>query len=200
MSKRPLYAVLLLIVAGCAGTGVSLFPGEKNAKGEFNPTGAVAVLDPLTGEDVAVLDQANSKNGVRKRRVSVKNVTAAALDTKYGALLAGLPEQPRKFVLYFKEGTSELVDSSLLPEMFAEVKRRPGVDVQIVGHTDTTGSTELNDNLSVKRADEIKNLLAGLGLDGEIVRATGRGEREPAKETADNIAEAENRRVEVIVK
>lgn len=200
MLIRPALIGLSLALAGCAGTGVSLFPGEKNAAGEVNATGAVAVLDPVTGQDVAVIDQANSKSGVKRRRVSVKNLTPEALDKRYGALLSGLPEQPRKFVLYFKAGTSELVDESLLPELFAEVKRRPGVDVQIVGHTDTTGSTELNDSLSLKRAEQIKALLAGLGLDGEIVRTAGRGERELKVATADNVDLADNRRVEVYVK
>lgn len=200
MIKRFGYGVIFLVLAGCAGTGVSLFPGEKNAQGVFNPTGAVAVLDPQTGQDVQVLDQANSRSGVNRRRVLVKNVSAEMLEKRYGALLASLPEAPRKFVLYFKPNSAELIDPEAMKDVFAEVKRRPGVDVQIVGHTDSTGSTPDNDALSIKRAQGVKILLASLDLDAEIIRATGRGEREPKVDLGDDIASDENRRVEIYVK
>jgi outer membrane protein OmpA-like peptidoglycan-associated protein len=106
------------------------------------------------------------------------------------------------FILYFKEGTADLVDesSALLPDLFAEVKTRPGVDIQIVGHTDTVGQEADNDQLSIKRASEVKIMLAQMGLDGEVIRATGRGERELRDQTPDETTSALNRRVEVYVK
>jgi outer membrane protein OmpA-like peptidoglycan-associated protein len=202
MRRTALILTLALTITGCAATRVSMFPGEKNASGGFNPTGALAVLDPVTGQDMAVLDQANSAAGIGKHAVSVKAMSAAAMDAKYGGLFASMPEPPRLFILYFKEGSSDLVDESgaLLPDLFAEVKRRPGVDVQIVGHTDTVGPEALNDTLSVKRAEEVKEMLSKLGLPGEIVRATGRGERETKEPTPDETPSALNRRVEVFVK
>jgi outer membrane protein OmpA-like peptidoglycan-associated protein len=186
-----------LLLCGCTGTGVALFPGENGAG-----TGAVVVLDPETGADVAVLDQANSRTGVRNRSASVRAVPPEKLDARYGALLAALPEPPRLFRLYFDAGTTDLVDQSQaeLGTLLAEVKRRPGADVQIVGHTDTTGSDTLNDELSVKRAGEVKALFAGLGIDADIIRATGRGERELYEPTPDETPSELNRRVEVYVK
>lgn len=202
MHLRPALAFALLALTGCTATGVSMFPGEIGADGKQRDTGAVAVLDPETGADVAVLDQANSKSGVRQRHVSMKAMTPEKLNARYGALLATLPQPPRLFILYFKEGTTDLVDesSALLPDLFAEVKTRPGVDIQIVGHTDTVGQEADNDQLSVKRASEVKVMLAQMGLDGEIIRATGRGERELRDQTPDETASALNRRVEVYVK
>lgn len=202
MRVRPVLVFALLALTGCAATGVSLLPGEIGANGTQNATGAVAVLDPESGADIAVLDQANSKSGVRQRRVSMKAMSADKLNARYGDLLATLPQPPRLFILYFKEGTTNLVDesSALLPDLFTEVKGRPGADIQIVGHTDTVGQEASNDDLSIKRAAEVKVLLAKLGLDGEIIRATGRGERELRDQTPDETASALNRRVEVYVK
>ncbi len=179
-----------------------MFPGEKNAAGGVNPTGAVAVLDPVTGQDISLVDQANSRSALGKRRVSSKKLSAEQMNARYGGLLASMPEQPKLFILYFKQGSTDLVDESgaLLPDLFSEVKRRPGVDVQIVGHTDTVGEAGLNDSLSVKRAEEVKALLATFGLPGEIVRATGRGERELRETTPDGVPSELNRRVEVYVK
>ena len=202
MHYRPVLAFLLLALTGCASTGVSLLPGEIGADGKQRETGAVAVLDPENGTDMAVLDQANSRTGVNKRHVTMKSVAPEKLNARYGALLATLPQPPRLFILYFKEGTAELVDesSALLPDLFAEVKTRPGVDIQIVGHTDTVGQEADNDQLSIKRASEVKVMMAQMGLDGEVIRATGRGERELRDQTPDETTSALNRRVEVYVK
>ncbi|MFM9851907.1 MAG: OmpA family protein [Sphingomonadaceae bacterium] len=202
MHKAPLIIIAALLITGCASTRLSMFPGEKNAAGGVNPTGAVAVLDPETGEDMAIIDQANSRSGLGKRKVVTKTLTPEQLNSRYGALLASIPEPPKLFILYFKQGTSDLVDESglLLPDIFAEVKRRPGVDVQIVGHTDTTGAEGLNDTLSIKRAEEVKAMLAARGLDATVVRATGRGERELREPTADETPSELNRRVEIYVK
>ena len=202
MHLRFALSLSLLTLTGCMTTGVSMFPGEIGADGKQRDTGAVAVLDPENGADVAVLDQANSRTGVNKRHVTMKAVAPEKLNARYGALLATLPQPPRLFILYFKEGTTELVDesSAVLPDLFAEVKARPGVDIQIVGHTDTVGQEADNDQLSIKRASEVKVMLAQMGLDGEVIRATGRGERELRDQTPDETVSALNRRVEVYVK
>ncbi len=200
MRLLPVTVLAALALTGCAHTGVSLFDGEKHPDGTRNPTGALAVLDPVTGQDVSIIDQADASRSVRKRRVSVRNMTPAQLNARYGTLLSSLPEPPMVLTLYFKQDSTELVDPSLLEVLLAEVKRRPGVDVQIVGHTDRVGETDYNDGLSVERAETVKKLLAGIGLAGEVVRATGRGERDPVVATADNVDEPQNRRVEVFIK
>lgn len=188
---------VLLLASGCARTGVTMFPGEK---GE---AGAVAVLDPATGKDVAILDTANTRSGIGKDgKVSTKALSADDVSRRYGALLSDVPEPPKLFVLYFKEGSTDLVDESnaLVPELFDEMRRRPGVDVQIVGHTDSVGDGASNDILSTKRAEQVQEMLVKMGMARDIVRATGRGEREPIEPTGDNVASLFNRRVEVFIK
>ncbi len=189
--------VLMLMATGCARTGVTLFAGEAGT------VGSVAVLDPKTGADVAVLDKANVQSAVSKAdTVKMKMWGPEALNARYGALLADVPEQPRLFVLYFREGSTGLIDqsSALVPEVFDEVRRRPGADVQIVGHTDTVGDGAANDSLSQQRAQIVQSLLVDMGLGPDIVRATGRGEREPLEPTGDDVASVFNRRVEVFIK
>lgn len=197
----PLLA-LALMASGCASrTGITLLPGEATSKGE-KPVGALAVLDPVTGQDLAVLDAANSGAGVAGRSVKARTMSADSVAAKYGDLLAAMPEPPRLFVLYFKEGSTDLVDESnqLIPDLFEEVKRRPGVDVQVVGHTDTVGDGGSNDTLSQRRAEEVRQRLITMGLEGGLVRASGRGERELVEPTPDEVASIFNRRVEVLVK
>lgn len=202
MSARLLIAASCLFVVGCAGstTGVSLLPGEANDQGGQNPTGAVVVLDPSNDQDIRVIDQANSQSGVKGSRVSIKPVTPEVLDAKYGDLLGALPRQASLFRLYFNQGSTELANPAVIDEVIAEIKKRDGADVQIVGHTDTTGDGALNDAVSARRAETIKALLIGRQVNPDIIRTSGRGERELRVTTDDGVDNAENRRVEITVR
>jgi outer membrane protein OmpA-like peptidoglycan-associated protein len=201
MIKHPVTAAFFLVLAGCAAsTGVSLLPGEKGESGEQSPTGAVVVLDAASGSDIRVIDEANSRSGIKGNKVAVKTVTPELLEAQYGDLLSSLPRSPKIFRLYFKQGSTELVDPSLIEAVMTEIGARPGADIQIVGHTDTTGDGPLNDEVSAKRAESIKALLAEKGVDVSIARTAGRGERELRVKTDDNIDNAENRRVEITVR
>lgn len=201
MRKSPLIAAISLLLAGCAAsTGVSLLPGEKNDAGQPEATGAVVVLDPKGEQDIRVIDQANSRSGVKGTNVNVKSVSPETLEAQYGALLNVLPRKPALFRLYFDQGSTDLANPSVIEEVLAEIKAREGADIQIVGHTDTTGDGELNDQVSAKRAESIKALLAGRQVDPAIMRSSGRGERELRVPTDDNVENAENRRVEITVR
>jgi outer membrane protein OmpA-like peptidoglycan-associated protein len=201
MRTALLISATFMILAGCtASTNVSLFPGEKDDQGQQNETGAVVVLNPGGEQDVRVIDQANTRSGVKGTSVDVKSISPEALEAKYGDLLNALPRKPALFRLYFKQGSTDLVDPSVIEAVLSEIKARDGADIQIVGHTDTTGDGALNDTVSAKRAESIKALLAEKGVDVAIARTSGRGERELRVPTGDDVENAENRRVEIIVR
>ena len=52
----------------------------------------------------------------------------------------------------------------------------------IVGHTDDTGTVEFNDKLSLERAQTIRTLLVGAGIEPDTLEAIGVGSREPLKD------------------
>ena len=173
--RTLLFLGLLMGAAGCSQDRVLLLPG---ADGQAS-SGAVAVLS-AKGDTRAVISQAYADASIGSDSVEQNITDAAAVEEKYGALIRALPLPPKSFVLYFREGTTNLTAKSLLAieNMFAEIKARPGADVQVVGHTSTLGSARRNDELSLQRATRIKKLLVLRGLDGTTVRAAGRGERE----------------------
>jgi outer membrane protein OmpA-like peptidoglycan-associated protein len=198
--RAPATLLCALALVGCGGSTVTLLKGEGT-----NPVGAVAVIDPKTGEDVRIIDAAGTAVTVDGARTSVKTADAAVAEARYAALLAGLPEPPVRFILYFPEGGTTITAASepTRDAMFAEIKRRgAGVAVQIEGHTDRVGDAADNVRLSKSRAELVRDQLVRLGLDTDITRTVGRGERAPLQghETADNIEEPANRRVEVVVR
>ncbi|MGK2905409.1 MAG: OmpA family protein [Desulfuromonadales bacterium] len=75
----------------------------------------------------------------------------------------------------------------------------PQTDIQIAGHTDSTGAEAYNQQLSERRAMSVQNALANQGVAANRIRAIGFGESQPI---ADNSAEAGrqlNRRVVVTI-
>ena len=200
------------MAGGCASTKIGMFEGEESCTTDAGTTytrcdtGAVAVIDEKSGEDLALIDRANSRTKARRANVRTAAVTPDRLGKRYGALIGGVPKSPRPFTLYFKFDSDDLVDGSdeLLDRIFAEIANRPGADVQIVGHTDTMGPAEGvngNDELSRQRAEVVRQILERRGLAAGTAYATGRGERDAIDEpTRDEFASARNRRVEVIVK
>jgi outer membrane protein OmpA-like peptidoglycan-associated protein len=70
----------------------------------------------------------------------------------------------------------------------------------VIGHTDSVGSEEANDLLSLQRAQSVLQVLIETGISALSIDATGRGEREPLVITADGVDEPRNRRVEISVR
>ena len=67
----------------------------------------------------------------------------------------------------------------------------------IVGHTDTKGTKKYNLNLSIKRAEIVKDLLIEFGIEKSQIKILGKGEELLAIETPDNTKQPANRRVEI---
>ena len=64
----------------------------------------------------------------------------------------------------------------------------------IIGHADTKGSNKYNLELSLKRAEAVKNILLNNGIKQNKISILGRGEEFLAIKTADNVAHPANRR------
>lgn len=185
-------AVLVLAMSGCATSSVTLLPGEDG-----HAVGSIAVLE--TNREV-VLDQPLTAGSLSNGPARVRSVKA--VKPAYGQLLAALPPAPARYVLNFVEGTTDITAGSrpTLDMIRKEIAARPGAAVEVVGHTDTVGSEEDNDRLSQQRADQVVKVLLAEGFDSDLLSAVGRGERELAVATGDNVASEQNRRVEVVVR
>jgi outer membrane protein OmpA-like peptidoglycan-associated protein len=192
---RGLTLCAALALGGCAhSSSMVLLPDEDGGHGQ------VALLEVNGKPTDTVVAEANSRAALQSG--SVKPLGAKGLKPTEAALLTELPPPARSFTLYFLEGTTDMVPESapVLEEVRAEIAKRPGAEVQVTGHSDTVGNDADNDALSQKRAEEILNVLVAKGFDRSIMSAVGRGERELKEATADNVSNAANRRVEVIVR
>jgi outer membrane protein OmpA-like peptidoglycan-associated protein len=176
------------------------------------PRGAVVLLPEAGGRDTAVvvsqggkevvLDQPYAGAKLASTGPQKYSSSATEVQAQFGAAMAALPSRPAQFTLYFVEGRDEFTDASQksIDSLFAEIASRPVPDVLVVGHTDKVGSDAANDVLSRQRAEVVRKALIARGIAPENVVAVGRGKREPVVPTADGVAEARNRRVEILVR
>ena len=70
-------------------------------------------------------------------------------------------------------------------------------EVLVEGHTDSSGSAEYNERLSVQRAETVGNYLAGQGVAVPRIRALGYGENRPIADNTTEFGKQQNRRVEI---
>ncbi|MFI4940224.1 MAG: outer membrane protein OmpA [Burkholderiales bacterium] len=68
-----------------------------------------------------------------------------------------------------------------------------------VGHTDSIGTVEYNQKLSVRRAEAVKKYLISKGVEAKRVYTEGKGKKQPIADNKTSAGRAKNRRVEVEV-
>jgi OOP family OmpA-OmpF porin len=68
-----------------------------------------------------------------------------------------------------------------------------------VGHTDSVGSDEYNQKLSVRRAEAVKAYIISKGVEANRVYTEGKGEKQPVADNKTAEGRAKNRRVEIEV-
>jgi outer membrane protein OmpA-like peptidoglycan-associated protein len=76
----------------------------------------------------------------------------------------------------------------------------PDTTVDILGHTDNTGTAEHNQNLSARRASAVAAVLRDAGVAPSRLRAFGRGEDEPVSSNLTAEGRRANRRVEIVIR
>jgi len=73
------------------------------------------------------------------------------------------------------------------------------VDIDVIGHTDSTGPEVYNQGLSERRAQAVADYIIGEGIDANIIDVSGEGENNPIASNDTREGRAENRRVDVNV-
>jgi len=79
------------------------------------------------------------------------------------------------------------------------LQKYPDTTVQVVGHTDSTGSASYNQTLSERRANAVADVLIDGGVPFSRIRAFGRGEDQPIASNLTPEGRTQNRRVEIVI-
>ncbi|MFQ5345574.1 MAG: OmpA family protein [Mariprofundus sp.] len=88
-------------------------------------------------------------------------------------------------------------DMPLLDKAVETLKRRSDINVEVAGHTDSSGSATYNQTLSARRAASVKAYFEAHGIDASRLTSKGFGESQPVTTNATKEGRAKNRRVEL---
>jgi len=100
------------------------------------------------------------------------------------------------FTVYFDfdSWTLKAEQLKVLDDVIASARSGGQANINIVGHTDTSGPSDYNQKLSVRRANVVVEALVQMGARRNALHASGVGETDLAVQTEDGVKEAQNRR------
>jgi outer membrane protein OmpA-like peptidoglycan-associated protein len=79
------------------------------------------------------------------------------------------------------------------------IDRFPGTRISVTGHTDDTGTDEINNKLSLKRAQSVYDLMIKTGVPANRMTVVGYGKKLPRFPNDSEANRLKNRRVEVVI-
>lgn len=111
---------------------------------------------------------------------------------------------PKTFVfdhLNFEPASTRLTpeSSATVTDLAVVLKAYPNAQVELIGHTDNTGTPESNQALSLARADAVKGMLVNAGVVAERISTKGAGQNQPVASNDTEEGRARNRRLELNV-
>ncbi len=104
--------------------------------------------------------------------------------------------------VFFEHDSEALIEKSnlQLEALRRVLAEQVDLQIEIQGHTDSEGSAAYNDDLSLRRAEAVRQWLIGNGIDSGRLSAKGFGERQPIASNSTAMGRQQNRRVEIVVK
>jgi len=108
---------------------------------------------------------------------------------------------PEPFTIYFAFDSDVLTPAAMkiIDDAVAAAEQHGIVDFSVTGHADRAGPEAYNLDLSLRRANAVRDVLIQRGVKAGGISVAGRGEAEPAVPTADGVPEQANRRVQIIL-
>ena len=95
--------------------------------------------------------------------------------------------------------TVSAASKSALRNLATSLNANPDTDIKIIGHTDNTGSREINQKLSEERAQAVSNYLIGQKIDPNRITTRGLAYDAPIADNSTEEGRAQNRRVEILI-
>lgn len=188
--------VVGLCLSGCqSATTLILMPDES---------GKVGAITVKTLGDMRLINKAYNSvttNEITSHLSETKSLSEAEVIEEYAALIKAQPAKPSSFILYFVSGSTNLVKESLaiIPQVIDQIKAQMPTEISIIGHTDTTGTDNINDKLSLERAKAVEKILKDKIPSLNIVSMQSFGSKDLLIPTLPNVDEPRNRRVEILI-
>lgn len=177
------------IIGGMSGALIGATSNSSSRLGAAVLGGAIGAM--AGGAIGATLDRqaADLRSSLSNSQISVTNMGSY--------LVVNMPQD----VLFATDS------ASLRPDLTSDVRavasnllKYPDSTIEVIGHTDNTGSASYNLDLSKRRAGSVASVLTGAGVPSYRISTIGRGEDAPVASNLTAEGRAQNRRVEIIIR
>ncbi|MGI4952001.1 MAG: OmpA family protein [Janthinobacterium lividum] len=112
------------------------------------------------------------------------------------------PTAARTYLVFFDWDRADLTDRArqIIAEAASATTKVQVTRIEVSGHTDTTGTAQYNQGLSVRRAQNVAAELVRLGVPRGAITTQGFGFSRPLVSTGPGVREPQNRRVEIVLR
>jgi outer membrane protein OmpA-like peptidoglycan-associated protein len=204
MTRLAVFAVAGSVLAGCAtqqgtdtavGTGVGA--GTGAAIGAIFGGGKGAAIGAGVGAAVGGVTGYNWQNIRNRMSGATKGTGTQITEQPDGSLKLNIPSS-----VTFDTSSYAIKPSfaPVLDQLAQTMQQNPEIVASVVGHTDSTGSPQYNQTLSVNRAQSVTGYLAQHGVAPQRLSATGMGPSQPIADNNTEAGRAANRRVEIYLR
>lgn len=165
--------------------------------GQGSGDGVIDVAEEATDEEAlsteAAAEAASEPASMAEDANETETTEVAAADP--------LPDFARAYRVLFALDSAVLSGAAqgALREITGHVLRGEIISIEATGHADASGTASHNMTLSKHRAEAVRDTLIDMGVDGDMIAITWRGEEELLVQTADGVTEQRNRRVEIVI-
>lgn len=175
------------LIGGAVGAGIGVLSSSKSDRGKGALIGATS--GAVLGGGVGLYmdnQEAKLRDKLRNSGVSV---------TRSGDSI--ILNMPNNVTFDTNSSTLKPIGTQTLTSVALVLKEYNKTAINIVGHTDSTGSNAVNQTLSLNRANSVANLLIQQGISANRMYAYGAGSSQPIASNTTDTGRAQNRRVEI---
>lgn len=207
---RPAAAavVISVLLAGCAnmsereqgtakGAGIGALGGAVIGAVTGNSAGTGAVIGGAVGAVAGNLWSKRMEDRRKALEASTQGTGVEVSRTADNQLKVNVPSD-----VSFDSGSAAIKPPlrSVLDPFAESLRNDPNARLDIIGHTDNTGSDAVNNPLSLARARSVRDYLVERGVAASRIEVSGRGDREPVADNSTEAGRARNRRVEIYLR
>jgi outer membrane protein OmpA-like peptidoglycan-associated protein len=190
--------------AAMIASAASAAEGQQLAAASAATEAANAVAAQAATETAAATEVATEVERLRSETAAA----AAARNDLLARLNSALPtrESDRGLIseiggVHFATGAADIDVQALesLAKFSGIVASYPDLRFNVEGHTDSTGSVAMNNELSLRRAMAARDYLIGQGVPASSIDVAGLGLSMPVGDNSTSDGRARNRRVEIVI-
>ena len=185
VSKTAKGAAIGTVAGAAGGAAIGALAGRKAAQGALIGAGVGALSGAAVGGYMDIQE--------KKLREQLAG-TGVSVTRSGDDLILNMPGN-----VTFATNQAEIQSSfyPVLNSVATVLKEYPKTVVEVMGHTDNTGSDSTNEALSQNRAASVASYLGSQGIDQRRLLSQGFGERSPIADNATPEGRQANRRVEL---